>query len=385
MLKKNIFQDFSALLVGAILFLLIQPYFVWSLPVQVKLALQAIPVLLIFINNDFKKDKTILFFVLFLVLFIFSCFNQGLSFAFSLYTISFAVFFFADRGYAYDVYTWLRRILSAVLAISLMVWVLVLCGVSIPYNVIEPLNSLKPYDYAQYPLLVIGNTLEDFYRFSGPFDEPGVMGTICAMILFIEGYNLKNLVNIPLFIAGLCTLSMYFIAASLIFLGIKIIKKPGQILIALMSFMIVFYFTKDIDVFQDFVYERFEYDKSTGTFAGDNRATSDFVQYYNNIKGTSTYFWGADKTIVDRYSGSAGYRNAVLRYGFVFCFIYIIMFFFYARAQGLKGNSMLVFALLFLSVLYQRPGFLDPVYIFLFAEFIKTHTKEKKRGLFNIV
>lgn len=304
--------------------------------------------------------------------------NQGLTFAFSLFTVSFAIFPFAENEYAQRVYTSFRKILSIFLLISLIVWIFVRIGFDVPYNVIEPLNSLKPYNYNQYPFLVQANYLVDMFRFYGPFDEPGVIGTVCAMILYVEGYNMKDYFNIPLLIAGLCTFSLFFIVITLLFLGFRLVKRPKYIFAALIALSIFYYYTKDIDEFQELLYERFEYNSSTRSFEGDNRATSDFKAYYNSIKGTSTYYFGADQKVVDRFSGNAGYRNAVLKYGAIFCFLYLVWFFGYAISSGLRRRELLIFAVLLLSVLYQRPGFLDPVYIFLFVQYIKTNAPVRK-------
>lgn len=57
MQKKNVLKSISSLLVGIILIVLMQPYFVWTWPVQIKLAIQAIPVALFLINNNFKSGQ----------------------------------------------------------------------------------------------------------------------------------------------------------------------------------------------------------------------------------------------------------------------------------------------------------------------------------------
>lgn len=375
-------QIISSFVVGIILFILIQPYFVWNWPAQLKLLIQAIPVILFIINNDFKNDKnSILLFALFLLLLLWTCLIQGYSIAFLLFNISFAIFPFVDKDYAYSTYSWFRKSLAVFLSISLIVWALVLSGVDVPYRIIEPLNTLKPYDYTQYPFLVIANELLSAFRFFGPFDEPGVMGTICAIILYVEKYNLRDPFNIPLLIAGLCTFSMFFILATIIYLSLKVIKKPQYVFLIALSIITFYHFTKDNDVFQELIYDRLEFDSSSKSFSGDNRATDDFKAYYNSIKGTSTYFFGADQKTIDRFSGNAGYRNAVIKYGFIFCFLYLIWFFYYAKVNRLRGRNMIIFIILMLTVLYQRPGFLDPVYIFLFSEYIKIHSLKKKDGI----
>lgn len=380
MQRNSKIKKLSGFLIGVILIVLMQPYFVWTWPVQIKLAIQAIPVAFFLINNNFKDGhQNVIFFAFFFFLLLFTCLNQGLALAYSLFILSFAIFPFANNEYALCVYTSFRKVLSAFLLISLIVWVFVRLGFDVPYNVIEPLNSLKPYNYNQYPFLVQSNSLEDLFRFYGPFDEPGVIGTVCAMILYVEGYNMKDFFNIPLLITGLCTFSLFFIVVTMLFLGFRLVKRPKYIFASIIAFLFFYYYTKDIDEFQYLLYDRLEYNTNTRSFEGDNRATSEFKAYYNSIKGTSTYYFGADPNVVAKFSGNAGYRNAVLKYGAIFCFLYLVCFFGYALSLGLKGRKLLIFAFLFLSVLYQRPGFLDPVYIFLFVQYIKNNVPVRKR------
>ena len=84
-----------------------------------------------------------------------------------------------------------------------MVWLLLFFGIPVPGKIIAPLNAVKTYNYIAYPFLVIPNYLGaglDVYfqslRFCGPFDEPGVVGTIAGLMLYIDNFNLKDKRNI---------------------------------------------------------------------------------------------------------------------------------------------------------------------------------------------
>lgn len=44
----------------------------------------------------------------------------------------------------------------------------------------------------------------------GMYDEPGVVGTIAGAILMTRQFNFKKWINIPIFIAGILSFSLFF-------------------------------------------------------------------------------------------------------------------------------------------------------------------------------
>lgn len=369
---SNLFQE---ILVASCMFLLMLPYYVWELPIQLLLLIQIVPVVFFIKNNDFKNSVSFRFFVLFLMLMIYTSLVQGLTLAYMAFVISIAIFPFGEKEFSSGIYKYLKLIYAYVCLGSLLVWTLVLLGFNLPSQVIEPLNSLKSYTYTAYPLLVIPNILDvDFFMFNGPFDEHGVVGTFCWFFMYIERYNLKTFQNIIIFIAGLCSFSLAFILGSIAyFFFILFFSKSRKWLFLPVLIVPLFYVaTKDIPVMQDYVYSRFEYDKDTGKLSGDSRSTQEFDAYFERIKGTSTYYFGADKAVIDRFSGSAGYRNAILKYGAIFYYLYLLLFISLAWCRTKSIKKTVFFSFMIIAMFYQRPGLNDLNYVFLLSMFMRS-------------
>ena len=63
------------------------------------------------------------------------------------------------------------------------------------------------------------------YRFMGPFDEPGVLGTISALLLSADKLNLNKNSNKIIFFSGLISLSLaFYVLISLYFILAMVLK-----------------------------------------------------------------------------------------------------------------------------------------------------------------
>lgn len=368
--------NFTALLIAVLLFVVLQPYFIWHISPMLKLFLLASPSLLLVNKIEYRY-----FFIFFLIL-LFGVLVQRLSVIYSIYLLSFVFVPFTKKTFAATIYRYFKTIIASIFLFSLIQWLLFWIGIGFPSIFLEPLTEMKQYDYTAYlPFLVVPNLLIESFRFLSVFDEPGVVGTISLLLLYIEGYQLKNFENLIILIAGICSFSFFFILGSLLFLFVKLIFRRPVILFIIIPLMLSFYtLTKDNEVLYDLVYSRMEWDKSSGSFSGDNRATDNFKQYYNSIKGTSGYYFGVgEKALAYHNDGGYGYRNVVLRYGFIFCALYVIFFLFYAKKNNLSRQNFCFFAIMFLATLYQRPNMLDAAYLFLFTQYINNHSPYNKR------
>ena len=218
-------------------------------------------------------------------------------------------------------------------------------------------------------------------RFCGPFDEPGVVGTIAGLMLYIDNFNLKDKRNIFILISGLLSLSLFFYVLSAIFLvyflfsrNVKVVYK--FFISSLMALLIVFSMQNTMT--RLLIWDRLEYDKTQGMISGDNRADSSLKSYFNSIQGTSQYWWGVDnKRQFANFSDSAGYRNAILSNGAVVCIMYLLFFVLYALNRIKSIWYILIFITLLLATLYQRPGLFSVNYIFLFSMYIVMHDKRE--------
>lgn len=107
----------------------------------------------------------------------------------------------------------IRLCFSITLAFSIIQFILVqILGISMPAKSIQPLNKAKQASYLAYTFYVTTNQwgADILPRFFGYYDEPGVVGTLSGLILMTRKFNLKKLINIPIFIGGLLSFSLFF-------------------------------------------------------------------------------------------------------------------------------------------------------------------------------
>ena len=372
--KKRI--DLLSIVTGFLLLLALQPYFVWGFSNYMMLLVLIAPIAPMAYKLDINKEKH-LFLLFFFILFS-NAIIHNFNFVYIIYLLMFVFIPFCQKDYANNTFDAFRNVIAIIFAFSLIEYLyVVLLGRELPGYILSPLNELKQYDYTVYPpLLVVSNTFLETIRFLAVFDEPGVVGTVSMLILFVEDYKLKNICNIIVFIAGIFSFSFFFYVATLLYWGIRYGKNNIRYILFFFVASCVFYVaTKDNPVLDELVYSRFEYDKDKGTLAGINRSSDKLDSYYDKIKGTWGYFWGVDVENLDDYGSTSSYKTEVLRYGMVFCVLYVVFFMFLARHRRLSLTDFLLLSVMILGTLYQRPRFFDVVFVYLFSQFIVAHAR----------
>ena len=365
--------NFMPLLTGLLLFIAMQPFWIWHAPEYLKLLLLVLPIVPMFLNNNIKGN--LLMFSIFLVILLFNVIFHGYGFFFAIFMTVFVFVPFCKEDYGLATFHVFRKVLAICFAISIVQWFCFFLGYSMSSFIIEPLNEVKDYNYYAFPpLLVVPNIFFNI-RYASAFDEPGVVGSICLLILFIENYNLKNVYNIIILLAGLCSFSMFFIGGSLIYLLIRYGIKPLYLFFFAFAFLMFYEATKDNPILDELVYARFEYDESKEQIAGLNRSNKELDDYFDSIVGSSSFYFGVDSNTRDQFAGSYGYKNAILQFGFIVVSLYVLFFIAYAYKKT-KGINFLLFCALLLMTLYQRPNLFDVVYVFMFSQFVNAHKEE---------
>lgn len=371
-IKKHIWEFLSAVL----FFLSMQPGFMWSAnPTFIRVVL----IFILLYKLKLKERGNILLLILFfLVLSIYPITHNNSLFGF-IYFTTLALIPFSDSRFLLDSFSFFRKILAVLTVVSLVLWILVtILDVDLPYEVLEPLNDLKNYVYHSYFFLVVPDKILDaeFIKFCCMFDEPGVVGTYSLLLLFADNFNFKNRENIVFLISGIVSFSFFFYLGLIMFLiantmlgQVKIKYKVLTVIIAV-GFLIAI---QSIPILNDMVGYRLEYDSTTGKLVGDNRSSDDLDSYIASIRGTSAYYWGDRDDIVNYYLLHAGLNTAILRYGIVFIFLYIMFFVLFSyRMYHRNYKEIFLFAVAILATLYQRPGFVNPPFILMFAGIVIT-------------
>lgn len=273
-------------------------------------------------------------------------------------------FFYLNKKFVLRVFNLYSLIFSITLIPSIFVYLLLLLGINIPNEIISPLNPLKNDTYLQYPFLItIQSPLYGILpRFFAYYDEPGVVGTIATVLLIVRKFKIKNLVNIPIIIAGLLSLSLFFYLVLMCFLMINLKLKYNLIILVIVSTVIIFLY--DNPILNTFLFNRFSFDEKH--FIVDNRTNSSFDNWYEDFKCSSDYYWGlggGSSAIYNR--GGASYKNLIVDYGFFFFFFYLLSFIILAVKRIGTNLNLFNYLILFFGVIYQRPFITNWLYVFL--------------------
>jgi len=364
-LKKYFNVDFLAALM---IFFNSYPYFFWHTHFQNYIIFPFLFYYSVRNMRILKFKELALLMILFFVLLILSI-NEKITIIISYVSLLFIYSIKLDKMLV--VYHKLKRILVCIFCLSLLVYILaVVLSINLPYVVEEPLNVGKLYTYKAYPFLVVENLNLPFYRFSSVFDEPGVVGTITALLLYADRYNMKRKENIILLVSGLFSFSFFFILSTLVYYllvnpFLLMGKSIKLLFIILISFSLFYQLTKDNPNIDRYLYSRFLI--KDGKLNGDNRTDVNFDTAYDKFVLSDKKWFGMGKgesfKVADDVSS---YKLMVYDYGFVWFAFFLLFWFgsFFCSVGDYKIRLVAMF--IFLMTIYQRPGSFSPFSFFLF-------------------
>lgn len=348
-------------------FLLLLPYFVWHTPlirhaVEVIFIVGCIP----FIEKKISKNQVILSSLLLLLLLYLITQTSVTGLISNLFLL---VIFFLKSDFKIKLLDCVISVFAIGVGISLLVYILV-CWLSIPFpsQVLEPLNPLKETEYLQYPFLVVYNSPYNFanMRFYSVFDEPGVVGTVAALLLYSNEYKLNSWKFIIIFIAGIFSFSFFFIVMSFLCLFRKSYIK--YILFFIIFSIIIYllfkdFFIKNGELFNSLIFSRFTAD---GNYGGDRVSSLFNREYYEFLVSNDVFFGRGSEELSKILSGGSSYKSLVYSNGIIW-FIGVCLFFI-INILTISQNKKIVFysTIIFLGVLYQRPNIFDLPYFFMF-------------------
>ena len=348
-------------------FLLLLPYFVWHTPlirhaVEVIFIVGCIP----FIEKKISKNQIILSSLLLLLLLYLITQTSVTGLISNLFLL---VIFFLKSDFKIKLLDCVISVFAIGVGISLLVYILV-CWLSMPFpsQVLEPLNPLKETEYLQYPFLVVYNSPYNFanMRFYSVFDEPGVVGTVAALLLYSNEYKLNSWKFIIIFIAGIFSFSFFFIVMSFLCLFRKSYIK--YILFFIVFSIIIYllfkdFFIKNGELFNSLIFSRFTAD---GNYGGDRVSSLFNREYYELLVSNDVFFGRGSEELSKILSGGSSYKSLVYSNGVIW-FIGVCLFFI-LNILTISQNKKIVFysTIIFLGVLYQRPNIFDLPYFFMF-------------------
>ena len=373
--------DLNILFIAIALFLTLSPYFIWGINSILNPILCVVVGYAFFLNRGLFLDGVnykylVIFFFFIILLYLFT----GKTNIFGL-IVSLSLLFvpFGNKLFTKKLTNYFTFIYAIVIGLASVSWILLLLNIISPIATIAPLNANDFDYYTVYPLFMVvsnSNGLFGSLRFSGPFDEAGVIGSVSALLLCVDGFDFKKWKTYIYLISGFFSLSLFFFIAVFTY-GIAhfvIVKRSYLNLIILVGLFVGFYFaTKDNHVLSHTLWERLEWDSTEGKIAGEDRMTAEADLFYNEKRGSYEYWFGLKN--YDSYwklaRGGCSYKNVVMKNGMLFFSLYVLMFLIIAWRNKQSIYSFALFCFLFLAMLYQRPNLFQPAWVFLFSYFAR--------------
>lgn len=361
-----------ATLLAILLFSRCLPYFLWNIEDISRITCSILIPLICIPYLKFDKWNFAVF-LIFLLSFIFLGISRENDFISLANILTLSLIPLLKRNFVITVFHYFKYIFTIFLLLSLVNFLLVLLFDIPASGIIEPINSLKSYQYNTYLFLIVPTETQYQFRFHGLFDEPGVIGTLSAIFLFTDKFKIKGWKNFILFVGGFLSFSLFFFIIVLVFKAIA--SKIKHLPLFIITIFIVYFSTYNL--LYDYIWWRFEWDFYKTGLMGDNRTNETIKMAIAESMFSYNYFFGHKIDFPNHFLGEASIYVTIFRYGILFVFTNIIGYIVLAYKYLKKEKYILLITILFVILtFYQRPGLFDHVYIFLVTAIIKMALNE---------
>ncbi len=356
--------NFIEYVVAFIIFLSIPPFFMWSLDKFVPIYSGLI---LLFSLLKFRRlqKNNLLFFVAISLLFFYMCIRSGTNIlGFLAPQLLCSILLFPSQ-YLCDIFDKFSRIYALTIIPSIVMYVLVvLIGVNISYEILEPLNTLKSYNYLHYPFLLVTNKLGvGLFRFEAYYDEPGVVGTISGVLLLARGIQLRKWDTWAILVSGIISLSLAFYI--MLFVNILMFQsaKVKIVLASILIFLGTILATNE--VVTTFIFNRLTIED--GQLAGENRTSSKMDAFMEHYVNSDKFLFGMGGNYSQEVInvGGASYKDFLVNYGIIGFGMLLFFSLLFALVFLKPSKLFIIYLVIFGCVIYQRPFLLQMLYFFL--------------------
>ena len=227
-----------------------------------------------------------------------------------------------------------------------------------PYNIECPTNKGREYTVFLFNCY-LDYSIVDFNRFYAFYDEPGVLGNIVMVLLYIQKFDLKKWYNIVIFVAGILSFSLtFYIAVAIYFLLYG--NATGKAIIAIISIMGFYYFYNN-EIVYNLLFRRLEFDN--GQMVGYNRENLIFDSWFSTKHWTDYFLWGYQPRYAVPYAAS--WKWAFALWGIVPSLIYLFTIVF-PRAKKIRNTKDFIICMVLVVIIWiQRPFVYQYLYVFL--------------------
>lgn len=282
-----------------------------------------------------------------------------------------------------EVFCYSKTIFAISLIPSLIFFVLNLLGVTLP--AVHLAAEEGRATTGQYYETILGiavrvRSISGLNRICGLYREPGFVGTIGALYLAGDNFNLKKRENKVIAIAGLCTFSLAFVLMIVTGYLLHYLGKMGnrkkaiQGITGILCLLLVYFIFMSIPFPEGSMVDKFQerFIITEASLSGDNRfggslaAEKAYDQFIRGDIATILLGYGEDTRVVSGTQTSiwqkvSSYKEYIFTYGFIGfgLMIFWLTSSVYTKYKGLPESTkreILVLLLVFLISIYQRPN-----------------------------
>ncbi|MGG4303077.1 polymerase [Bacillus wiedmannii] len=393
-IKKSLIIKTFILLAAFLAFLTLEPFFVWGN--RLKELVGCVYITFFFLiaakyNVISRKDIKLAFFTIFLILLYSFRYDEVYKILYSfLFLCAVLVpFVLLINEIKLKIYDCFIKIIAISYIPAIIVAFLLLLGIDLSWDNLISYSASKS-NYRQYLwsanyAVYYGFSEQYFFSYGGSidricamFNEPGVVGTVSALILISKKLKLGRLYEKIILIAGILSLSMAFYTLIGLYL---LIKNKKHLILFFIAYILLFSFTpKDSYLYNRILY-RFEIN-SEG-LAGNNRTNEGFEYVYKDFKAGNIkeQFLGIGEK--EYFNKALNYKSEALSWktfmvinGYLL-FILHVLFFLYLSLKE-KNKASIIFAVFYFMAIYQRPfDFSLGYWLIFFAGILYSLNKEK--------
>ncbi len=264
---------------------------------------------------------------------------------------------YTSNSYKSDIWQFIMKWFSVLLGISIIAWIAYLLGVRWSYTLAE-YGNYNFHNYGFFLFDVGGRGLN--IRFSSIILEPGHLGTVLPLILFLNNYDFRKVYNILFLIAILFTLSLsgyVLLVVGYIFKALtnstsKLFAVSFCVILLALLFVVAPNYNGGNNIVNQKISSRIDIKNNV-----EERSTSSMDLMYREVMNSDKIFFGLGNDYINRMTGgsagNAGYRPFIVAHGMIGAVLTILLYCYYPATQRFKFKS-LMFSMLYILSLMQR-------------------------------
>lgn len=262
---------------------------------------------------------------------------------------------------------------------GLILYISNLIGIDLAWSYLEPINPLKTqlgHYYRRYlgSVVLISSRSAPIwpYRFCGMFDEPGVVGTVSALLLVGNRFNFKSFYVKILLISGIITFSLAFFVIVIASLVIELILRRNFRIVIIIGCFFSLFILFSTYLEDNYLIQRYVLNRITNLGSGlivDNRTTQSFDYEFEQFfhRGLNTILFGegvGSRSDNMNLLGSSSIKLVIYDSGIIGFSALILLFIVLVLCH--KSKQAVIFLVIFIASMYQRPSVLNYAYILIF-------------------